>query len=58
MMFGCNMDWLLKEHLKRIVFLSARKMMLVIFSCFEVNIEIGLQNMFSIFLIKFFFLLN
>lgn len=55
MMFGCNMDWLLKEHLKRIVFLSARKMMLVIFSCFEVNIEIRLQNMFSIFLIKFFF---
>lgn len=43
-MFGCNMVWLLKQHLKRFFFLSARKKMLMIFSCFEVNIEIGLLS--------------
>lgn len=44
MMFGCNMVWLLKEHLNRYFFWSARKNMLMVFSCFEVNIEIGLLS--------------
>lgn len=43
MMFGCNMVRLLKEHLKRIFFLSAREKMLLIFSCFS-YIAIGLLS--------------